>query len=154
MKETRRPLLVLLVLSLLLHGCGTSLDALHGSPSSTPTDFAGFTQKLANHDLTVGSVVSGDAGCTDQGLAPMAISFTVAGLSVPSPAPARLYRFRNDDSYAKLRATVDACAAEWVSDPAQLLMIDASPYVLVMEGAIDAPFADALRAALREAAGD
>ena len=76
----------------------------------------------------------------------MAISFTVAGLAVPAPAPARLYRFRNDDSYAKLRATVDACAAEWVSDPAQLLMIDASPYVLVMEGAIDAPFADALRA--------
>jgi hypothetical protein len=141
-------------LALLLAGCGSGLEVIHGSPKATPTDFAGLTQKLANHNLTVDTVVSGDAGCTDQGLAPMAISFTIAGLGEATPLPARLFRFRNDESYTKLRATVDTCAAEWVTDPAGLLMIDATPYVLVMEGATDQAFIDALRTSLHEAAGN
>ena len=141
-------------LALLLAGCGSGLEVIHGSPKATPTDFAGLTQKLANHNLIVDTVVSGDAGCTDQGLAPMAISFTIAGLGEATPLPARLFRFRNDESYMKLRATVDTCAAEWVTDPASLLMIDASPYVLVMEGATDQAFIDALRTSLHEAAGN
>jgi len=141
-------------LALLLAGCGSGLEVIHGSPKATPTDFAGLTQKLANHNLTVDTVVSGDAGCTDQGLAPMAISFTIAGLGEASPLPARLFRFRNDESYTKLRATVDTCAAEWVTDPAGLLMIDATPYVLVMEGATDQAFIDALRTSLYQAAGN
>ncbi len=141
-------------LALLLAGCGSGLEVIHGSPKATPTDFAGLTQKLANHNLTVDTVVSGDAGCTDQGLAPMAISFTIARLGEATPLPARLFRFRNDESYTKLRATVDTCAAEWVKDPASLLMIDASPYVLVMEGVTDQAFIDALRTSLHEAAGN
>ena len=141
-------------LALLLAGCGSGLEVIHGSPKATPTDFAGLTQKLANHNLIVDTVVSGDAGCTDQGLAPMAISCTIAGLGEATPPPARLFRFRNDESYMKLRATVDTCAAEWVTDPASLLMIDASPYVLVMEGATDQAFIDALRTSLHEAAGN
>jgi hypothetical protein len=141
-------------LALVLAGCGSGLEVIHGSPKATPTDFAGLTQKLANHNLIVDMVVSGDAGCTDQGLAPMAISFTIAGLGESSPLPARLFRFRNDESYMKLRATVDTCAAEWVTDPAGLLMIDASPYVLVMEGVTDQAFIDALRTSLHEAAGN
>ena len=141
-------------LALVLAGCGSGLEVIHGSPTSTPTDFAGLTQKFARHNLLVDAVVSGDAGCTDQGLAPMAISFTIAGLGESSPLPARLFRFRNDESYTKLRATVDTCAAEWVTDPASLLMIDASPYVLVMEGATDQAFIDALRTSLHEAAGN
>jgi hypothetical protein len=141
-------------LALVLAGCGSGLEVIHGSPKATPTDFAGLTQKLANHNLTVDTVVSGDAGCTDQGLAPMAISFTIAGLGEASPLPARLFRFRNDESYTKLRATVDTCAAEWVTDPAGLLMIDATPYVLVMEGATDQAFIDALRTSLYQAAGN
>jgi len=141
-------------LALVLAGCGSGLDAIHGSPKATPTDFAGLTQKFAIHNLVVDKVVSGDSGCTDQGLAPMAISFTIAGLGESAPLPARLYRFRNDDSYTKLRATVDTCAAEWVADPAALLMIDATPYVLVMEGVTDQAFIDALRTSLHEAAGN
>jgi hypothetical protein len=141
-------------LALVLAGCGSGLEVIHGSPASTPTDFAGLTQKLANHNVVVDQVVSGDAGCTDQGLAPMAISFTVAGLGESSPLPARLFRFRNDESYTKLRATVDTCAAEWVKDPASLLMIDASPYVLVMEGVTDQAFIEAIRTSLHEAAGN
>ena len=68
--------------------------------------------------------------------------------------PTRIYRFRNDESYKKLRATVDACAAEWISEPAALLMVDASPYVLVTEGVPTGVVADAIRAAVREAAGE
>ncbi|MCX5978234.1 MAG: hypothetical protein NTW70_01905 [Chloroflexi bacterium] len=150
----KRRIALVASLALLLAGCGSGLEVIHGSPKATPTDFAGLTQKLANHNLTVDTVVSGDAGCTDQGLAPMAISFTIAGLGEATPLPARLFRFRNDESYMKLRATVDTCAAEWVTDPARLLMIDASPYVLVMEGATDQAFIDALRTSLHEAAGN
>jgi hypothetical protein len=141
-------------LVLVLAGCGSGLDAIHGSPKATPTDFAGLTKRFSKFNLTVDTVVSGDAGCTDQGLAPMAISFTIAGLGEATPLPARLYRFRNDTSYTKLRATVDTCAAEWVTDPAALLMIDVTPYVLVMEGATDQAFIDALRTSLNDAAGN
>ena len=141
-------------LALVLAGCGSGLDAIHGSPKATPTDFAGLTKRFSKFNLTVGTVVSGDAGCTDQGLAPMAISFTIAGLGEATPLPARLYRFRNDASYTKLRATVDTCAAEWITDPASLLMIDATPYVLVMEGVTDQAFIDALRTSLYQAAGN
>ena len=141
-------------LALVLAGCGSGLDAIHGSPKATPTDFAGLTKRFATFNLSVNTVVSGDAGCSDQGLAPMAISFTIAGLGESSPLPARLYRFRNDASYTKLRATVDACAAEWVTNPAGLLMIDATPYVLVLEGATDQAFIDALRTSLYDAAGN
>ena len=141
-------------LALVLAGCGSGLDAIHGSPKATPTDFAGLTKRFSKFNLTVDAVVSGDAGCTDQGLAPMAISFTIAGLGEATPLPARLYRFRNDTSYTKLRATVDTCASEWVTDPAALLMIDVTPYVLVMEGATDQAFIDALRTSLNDAAGN
>jgi hypothetical protein len=141
-------------LALVLAGCGSGLDAIHGSPKATPTDFAGLTKRFSKFNLTVDTVVSGDAGCADQGLAPMAISFTIAGLGEATPHPARLNRFRNDASYTKLRATVDTCAAEWVADPAGLLMIDATPYVLVMEGATDQAFIDALRTSLDQAAGN
>ncbi|MFZ9767615.1 MAG: hypothetical protein ACO3C4_03910 [Candidatus Limnocylindrus sp.] len=150
--KSRSALIASLVL--VLAGCGSGLDAIHGSPKATPTDFAGLTKRFAKFNLSVDTVVSGDAGCTDQGLAPMAISFTIAGLGEETPLPARLYRFRNNDSYTKLRATVDACAAEWVNDPAALLMLDASPYVLVMEGATDQAFIDALRTSLYDAAGN
>jgi hypothetical protein len=150
--KSRSALIASLVL--VLAGCGSGLDAIHGSPKATPTDFAGLTKRFSKFNLSVDTVVSGDAGCSDQGLAPMAISFTIAGLGEETPLPARLYRFRNDDSYTKLRATVDACAAEWVADPASLLMLDASPYVLVMEGATDQAFIDALRTSLYDAAGN
>ena len=154
MKQRGRLFVALAALAILGAGCGSGLEVIHGSPRATPTDFAGLTKRFASHNLVVDRVVSGDAGCTDLGLAPMAISFTIAGPGESSPLPARIYRFRNDESYTKLRATVDTCAAEWVTNPAGLLMIDASPYVLVMEGVTDQSFIDALRTSLHEAAGN
>jgi hypothetical protein len=84
----------------------------------------------------------------------MAIAFDVSGGGLESSVQARVYRFKNDESYQKLRASVDTCAAEWISDPATLLMIDASPYVFVTEGVPAGAAADAIRAAVREAAGE
>jgi hypothetical protein len=84
----------------------------------------------------------------------MAIAFKISGGGTEDTLQARVYRFKNDASYEKLRTSVDACAAEWISDVSTLLMVDASPYVLVTEGVPEGEVADAIRAALREAAGE
>jgi hypothetical protein len=84
----------------------------------------------------------------------MAISFKISGGGIEGAVQARVYRFKNGDSYEKLRASVDACAAEWIGDASRLLMVDASPYVLVTEGIPDGEVADAIRAALHAAAGE
>lgn len=138
---------------LTLGGCGSSLDAIHPSPSATPTDFAGVTRSLAGRNLEVSGVVSGDPGCDDAALVPMAISFRLAGPGLDGTVAARIYRFKDAAAYDRLRTSVDRCAAAWVGDPATMLMVDASPYVLVADGAGESAAADAIRAALREAAG-
>jgi len=135
-------------------GCGSTLDSLRGSPSATPADFTGLTHFLANHNLAASDVVSGDAGCNDRTLAPTAISFHIAGAGIPAPVVARVYLFLDDAAYSRLRASVDTCAAAWITDRSTLLMIDASPYVLVTDGITDQGAIDALRAAMHEAAGN
>jgi hypothetical protein len=146
------PVLAALLL-LLAAGCGSILDDARGEPAATPTNFNGLVEQLAAREFSVANVVSGDPGCSDQALVPMAIAFEVSGGGLDGSIQARVYRFKNDGSYQKLRASVDTCAAEWISDPATLLMVDASPYVLVTEGVPAGAAADAIRAALREAAG-
>jgi hypothetical protein len=146
------PLLTLLLV--VVAGCGSTLDAARGSVEPTPTDFAGLVKALSEQELTVADVVSGDPGCANQELVPMAISFDLAGAGIPAAVHARVYRFANKESYDKLRQLVDACAAEWIGDPSTLLMVDASPYVLVTEGIPEGAAADAIRAALSEAAGE
>jgi hypothetical protein len=84
----------------------------------------------------------------------MAIAFELSGGGLEGSIQARVYRFKNDESYQKLRASVDTCAVAWINDPATLLMVDASPYVLVTEGVPAGAAADAIRAAVREAAGE
>jgi hypothetical protein len=144
-----------MVLTLILvGGCGSVLDDARGEPSATPTNFNGLVEQMAAREFSVANVVSGDPGCSDRGLVPMAIAFQLSGGGLDQAVPTRIYRFKNDESYQKLRSTVDACAAEWISDPAALLMVDASPYVLVTEGVPAGVVADAIRAAMREAAGE
>ena len=137
----------------LLVGCGSTLDAARGEPSATPTDFAGLVRTFADRNLAVSGVVSGDPGCDDQHLAPMAISFHISGGAESLPLIARAYRFRNDEAYQRLRESVDACAAQWVASPNALLVVDASPYVLFVDGVTDEEFKVLVRAALTEAAG-
>jgi hypothetical protein len=149
LKAALLPLLLVVVA-----GCGSSLDAARGSVAPTPTDFAGVVKHFAEHDFVVIDVVSGDPGCADPALIPMAIAFHLSGGGLEAPVQARIYRFKDDASYQKLRASVDGCAAEWINDPATLLMVDASPYVLVTEGVPEGAPADAIRTALRAAAGE
>jgi len=148
------PLVLATLVLLLAAGCGSVLDDARGDPVATPTNFNGLVEQLAAREFSVANVVSGDPGCADKGLVPMAIAFKLSGGGIDGSIQARVYRFRNDESYQKLRASVDACAAEWISDATALLMIDASPYVLVTEGAPAGAVADAIRAAVREAAGE
>lgn len=147
-------LIMAALLLLLTSGCGSVLDDARGVPVATPTDFSGLVEHLAAREFAVADVVSGDPGCSDQILVPMAIAFTLSGGGIEGAAQARVYRFKDGESYQKLRASVDACAAAWISDPATLLMVDASPYVLVTDGVQSATAADAIRAAVREAAGE
>ena len=135
-------------------GCGSVLDEARGEPVATPTNFNGLVEQLAAREFSVANVVSGDPGCSDQGLVPMAIAFKISGGGLDETVQARVYRFKNDESYEKLRSTVDRCAAEWIGDPATMLMVDASPYVLVSEGVPAGDSADAIREALRAAAGE
>jgi hypothetical protein len=153
-RRSATPLILATLLLLLAAGCGSVLDDARGEPAATPTNFNGLVEQLAAREFSVANVVSGDPGCNDQVLVPMAIAFDVSGGGIEGSVQARVYRFRNDESYQKLRSTVDACAAEWISDPAALLMVDASPYVLVTEGVPAGVVADAIRAAVREAAGE
>jgi hypothetical protein len=148
-----RHLAVGIAAAALLVGCGSALDAARGEPSASPTDFAGLVRTFADRDLAVSGVVSGDPGCDDHHLAPMAISFHIAGGAESLPLIARAYRFRNDEAYQRLRESVDACATQWVTSPNALLVVDASPYVLFVDGATDEAFKVLVRAALNEAAG-
>jgi hypothetical protein len=153
-KRSATPLILATLLLLLAAGCGSVLDDARGEPSSTPTNFNGLVEQLAAREFSVANVVSGDPGCSDQALVPMAIAFEVSGGGLDGSIQARVYRFKNDESYQKLRASVDTCATEWINDSATLLMVDASPYVLVTEGVPAGAAADAIRAAVREAAGE
>jgi len=148
------PLILAALLLLLVNGCGSVLDEARGEPVATPTNFNGLVEHLAAREFAVAHVVSGDPGCSDQALVPMAIAFELSGGGLAGAIQARVYRFKDDDSYQKLRASVDTCAAAWINDPATLLMVDASPYVLVTDGVPAGAAADAIRAAVREAAGE
>lgn len=154
MKPRASQLLVTVTLLLAASGCGSVLDDARGEPVATPTNFNGLVEQLAAREFSVANVVSGDPGCSDRGLVPMAIAFKLSGGGTEGTVQARVYRFKNDESYQKLRTSVDACAAEWISDVSTLLMVDSSPYVLVTEGVPEGEVADAIRAALREAAGE
>jgi hypothetical protein len=137
--------------ALLLAGCAATTEM--GPPSPTPADFPGIAVKLAANGIVVEHVVSGDAGCTDRDLVPTAIGFTARGKDQPTPVPVHLYIFRNADSYQRLRAAVDACAASFVTDPAGYESLDADPYVLAGQGPWPTGFKEALRSSLLAASG-
>jgi hypothetical protein len=135
----------------LLAGCAAT--TIVGEPSPTPADILGITDALRSRDVIVSDLVSGDAGCEDPEMIAAAIAFSASGAGQASPLPVRIFIFRNDRSYEKLRSAVDACARAWVSDPATFEAIDVSPYVMVGQGPWPAGFRDAIRAALLEASG-
>ena len=139
-----------LVAALLVAACGTISTT---PPAPTPADFPGLTAELANHGIGVNHFVSGDAGCTDPALTPTAIAFDARGLDQSGNVRLYIYIFRNREAFERLRASVDACAASFVTDPETYETIEESPYVVAGQGPWAPGFEEALRDALAEAAG-
>ena len=131
-------------------GCGL---VSRTPPAPTPADFLGISGAFVSRGISVSQVVAGDAGCADPGLAKTAISFCASGLDQTAPVAVHLYIFGSRDSYDKLRAAVDTCAASYVTNPQAFVSIDAPPFVLVSQGPWGPQFTTAIRQGLTEAAG-
>jgi hypothetical protein len=116
-------------------------------PAPTPADFQGIATELTKRSIVIDRIVSGDAGCDDTTLIPTSIGFDVTGLDQPERVRIHLYVFRNRAAFERLRASVDACARSFVTDPQTFEAIEQSPYVLAGQG----PWAPAFEAAVREA---
>ena len=147
-----RIVVLALAVATVLASCAATTQ--FGPPKATPTDIGGIADLLRQEGVVIDDLVSGEAGCDDQELVPAAIAFDASGLDQPAPSRIRLFIFRNDTSYQKLRSSVDACAADWVTDPAAYEAIDVSPYVATAEGPWTPGFRAAVRTALTAAAGD
>ena len=97
--------------------------------------------------------VSGDAGCPDLVLTPTAIAFDARGLDQTEYVHIYVYIFRNRETFERLRASIDACAASFVTDPETYESVEQSPFVLAGQGPWGAEFEKALRDGLTAAAG-
>ncbi len=135
---------------LVLAGCGAISTS---PPAPTPADFQGIATELTKRGVVIDEPVSGDAGCVDPVLIPTAIGFDGHGLDQTSPVHIYLYIFRNRESFEKLRATIDACARSFVTDPETFESVEQSPFVLAGQGPWAPGFEVAIREALEVAAG-
>ena len=140
----------LLLCALAIAGCGT-VETTPAAPS--PADFGGIISEFAKRGVVATHVVSGDAGCTDAVLVPTAISFDAGGLDQAQPVKVYLYIFNNKPAFERLRATIDACARSFVTDPETYQSIDQSPFVVAGQGPWGTAFEKALRDGLIVAAG-
>ncbi len=136
--------------ALVVAGCGLAETT---APAPTPADFQGIATEFVKQGVKIDGIVSGDAGCDDQVLAPTAIAFNASGLDQASPVRIYLYIFRNRDSFERLRATIDACAGRYISDPETFESIEQSPFVMTAQGPWAPAFEAALRSGLETAAG-
>ena len=142
--------LVLVALAALLAGCGQLAGT---APAPTPADFPAMAGILGQRGIRVDRIVSGDAGCENIDLARTAIGFDANGLDQTTPVRVHVYIFRNRAAYERVRATVDSCAAAFVTDPETYESVETSPFVVAGQGPWAPQFKAALRAALTEAAG-
>ena len=133
-----------------LGGCGVVSTS---PPAPTPADFPGITAELAVRGVQVNHFVSGEAGCADPVLVPTAIAFDARGLDQAENVRIYSYIFRNREAFERLRATIDACAANFVTDPETYETVEQSPFVLAGQGPWAPEFEAAIREALAEAAG-
>ena len=145
-----RTIAAVVVVAAAIGGCGTISTS---PPAPTPADFQGIAAELVQRSITIGDIVSGDAGCDDRELIPTAIGIDASGLDQPEPVRIRLYIFRNKASFEKLRASVDLCARSFVTDPETYETVEQSPYVLAGQGPWSPRFEAAIREALEVAAG-
>lgn len=129
---------------LVVSACGVVSTS---APAPTPEDFQGIAAEFVTRGIVLDHLVSGDAGCPDQKLTQTAIGFDASGLDQAEVVRVRIYIFRDSEAYSRLRSTIDACAAAFVTDPSAFESIDDSPFVLAGQG----PWAPEFKAALREA---
>jgi hypothetical protein len=122
-------------------------------PAPTPADFQGIAAELVQRSIEIRDIVSGDAGCDDRTLIPTSIGIDANGIDQVEPVRIHIYIFRNRASFEKLRASVDACARSFVTDPQTYETVEQSPYVLAGQGPWAPSFEAALREALEVAAG-
>ena len=134
----------LLACLFLVAGCGVITT---GPPAPTPADFQGIAAEIVSRGIKLDGLVSGDAGCDDHTLVQTAIGFDADGLDQAEPVRLHVYIFRDREAYERLRSTIDACVASFVTDPATFESIDDSPFVLAGQG----PWAPEFKATLREA---
>ena len=148
----RRPILAALTLfvAFATAACGTISTT---PPAATPADFPGITAEVARRGVLVNHFVSGDAGCPDPVLTPTAIAFDAKGLDQATNVRIYIYIFRNREAFERLRATVDACAANFVTDPETFETAEESPFVLAGQGPWAPEFERAMREGLAAAAG-
>ena len=137
--------------ALLVGGCGTISRT---PPAPTPADFPSLAGILTTNGIAVTNIVSGDAGCPDPAIAKTAIGFDARGADQATPVRVHIYIFRNHDTYVRQRATVDQCAASFVTDPATYESEEASPFVIAGQGPWGPTFRERLRTALVQAAGN
>jgi hypothetical protein len=122
-------------------------------PPATPTDFPGLAGRLAAAGILVADYVSGDPGCDDPDLVPMAISLTARGLDEPEPVQLYLYIFRDRAAFERHRDAIGPCARTYVTDPESFEEVEQSPYIVAGQGPWAPAFAAALRVVLEAAAG-
>jgi hypothetical protein len=122
-------------------------------PPPTPAGFQGIASEFVRRGVQIGRSVSGDPGCDDKTLAPTAIALDAMGLDQATKVRIYLYAFRDRATFDRLRASVDACARAYVTDPAMFESVDQSPFVLAGQGPWAAGFKAALRQSLQSAAG-
>jgi hypothetical protein len=136
--------------SIVLAGCSTISRT---PPPATAAPFPGIASQLSLHGIRVTGIASGDAGCADANLARTAIGFDASGLDQASTVRIHVYIFRDRATYERLRASIDQCAAAFVTDPQTFESVETSPYVVAGQGPWGPVFKDNIRAAVTEAAG-
>jgi hypothetical protein len=137
--------------ALLVTACGSIAVK---PPAPTPADITGIATELTSRGLTLGRLVSGDAGCEDPTLVPTAIGFDASGLDQTDTVRVRIYIFRNRETFERLRSSVELCARAYVADPEAYEEVAQSPYVVAAQGPWPPRFEAAVREALAEAAGN
>lgn len=152
MPRIRRSLVAVCLLSsaLVAGACGRISTT---PPAPTPADFQGVAAELTKAGVVLDRLVSGDAGCPDPALIPTAIGLDASGLDQAEPVRVHLFIFRNRASFDRLRATIDACARSFVTDPQTYETIEQSPFVVAGQGPWAPDFEAAMRSALEVAAG-
>ncbi len=147
---TGRRALTMAVASLLLAGCSALTDA---APTPTPQPFPGIVGELGRIGVEALSWTAGDAGCSDSTLTATAIRFDADGLDQTSPLQLRIYIFKDRATWDRRSSDVEACVAEWATDPATFEIVRISPYVVAGQGPWPPQFKAALRNGITAAAG-